>query len=181
MMKAIRKCLLAATLIMAIFVSACNSGSGEKTEEPPNIVGTWRAATGSTVYFSDDGTGKTEDDYGIHEFAWEVVSMNDVMPTRREFRVRQFYGTLSDSAKSADISWGSRDMGNPTENRPDEWGMGDYVVALTFNGTDSPFDFAFTMDGRDTMIINAMDIGQILSPQPNTDMRFEWIAFTKES
>jgi len=170
--------LIAVALTMMYFLVACNSRNSDETAKP-DIGGTWRTTSGSVVHFYQDGTGKTEDEQGTHEFTWEVVGLNDAISQRRGFRFREHYRTLSDSAERSNTSWGSWEIGGLDDTRPDDWGTGDYVVALTFTDIDIPFDFAFTLEGRDNLIINTMNLGQLLAPQANIDLRFEWITFTR--
>jgi len=159
--------------------SNMNYYSVDEVHAEISITGRWMSETGNVTLFYQDGRGRTEDDNGLHWFTWEIVNLNDAISQRRGFRIREFYRTVYESAESSGISWGSWDIGDLNENRPDDWGTGDYVIALTFEGVDIPFDFAFTFNGQDAMIINTMNLGQLLSPQANVDMRFEWVTYNR--
>jgi hypothetical protein len=177
----------------AITMVTTENGSGGSTSQPGStpdpgeteaieIIGTWIAETGSVTHFYQDGTGRTEDDAGIHGFTWEVMSLTYAIEQRREFlafgefRVFEYLRTISYNAEGSGISWGLDDQ---DASDPDDWVIEGYVLVLAFDGIWRSYDFALFPEGRDTLKINAMNLGEILSPVVNVPARLEWITFTR--
>jgi hypothetical protein len=141
-----------------------------------NIVGTWKSEIGSVTYFYEDSTGTTEGDDGIYGFSWRVISLTDAAAdSLRGYRVREYYRILSDTPEG--IHWG----GNIDAPMTDGWSAEGYILVLTFDDIEIPFDYAFSMDGRDKLLLNTGALGEILSPRPNIEIRFQWVALTRES
>ena len=187
------KILTAVTLsLLLIIVSACGRDGGIVEDAPPSVegevgdvsgtlgpdvaeerqvgtdplsmVGTWESETGSISRFFQDGTGTTADDSGVHEFDWEIFTLSEMV--ERRSNVREFFRSVY-----------SEEIVNTFHE--DGWGESDYLLSLKFDEIPFPLDFPFTMEERDTLVVNAMNIGQLLSPTPNPDLRFDWVAFTK--
>jgi|GEM_PF-5324192 len=134
-----------------------------------NIVGTWSSDMGGVTHFYEDGTGRTVDDTGEHDFAWEIISLKEAVERKSAIReyMRVVYG---------------EDAANPYGE--DAWGEDDYLISLTvddltFDDAPLPLDFPYTMENQDTMTINTMQFGQILSPTMNLPLRFVWITLTR--
>jgi hypothetical protein len=141
-----------------------------------SIVGAWISETGSVTHFYEDDTGRTESDDGIYEFSWRVVSLTEAAKdSLRGYRVRDFYRVLSDTPEG--IHWG----GNLDAPMTDGWSAEGYILVLNFDGIQIPFDYAFSMDGRDKLILNTGSLGEILAPRPNIEIRFQWVTLTRES
>jgi len=148
---------------------------------PPDIVGVWQGAwrieTENVTVFFEDGTGTTatvfvEDAY---EFTWEIISLTDALKRPREFRIMEFLLPLSESAAELDIPWGIDDLDAARSGD----GVGDgYILLLNFEGIDLVFEYPFIIDQHETLIINTGTFGQILSPETNLLIRFEWIGLT---
>ena len=185
--------MLAILLLISVTLSACSASRPDESMSQPDvgetetadIIGTWRAETDSVTHFYQDGTGITEDDAGIHEFTWEIMSLAYAFEQRRdfllfgEFRVFDVFRHLALVAEEQGIAWGSGNQdASPFDE--DEWVLNGYILVLMFDGIDRVFDFPLSFEGRDTLMINAMNMGQFLSPTANILMRFEWITFTRE-
>ena len=162
-------------VLMSAISASCTANKSEKTAEE-KIIGTWRADASDVTYFIQDGTGRTEFGEDVYEFTWEMTSVNDAFERRREFSVFEYMKILYASAEERGILWGM----DPQTIAPDEWSGEGYILALTFDGIDHLFDFAFNFDGADSFIINAGHLGQTLSPKSNFSERFEWITFTRD-
>ena len=131
---------------------------------PLSVVGTWESEAGSVSHFYHDGTGTTEDDSGVHAFNWEIFSLSEMV--ERRSNVREFIRSIYSEEIVSTF-------------HEDGWGEDDYLLSLKFDEIPFPLDYPFTMEQRDTLVINAMNIGQLLSPTPNPALRFEWVAFAK--
>ena len=148
--------------------------------EAPNIVGRWKAETGSITHFYEDGTGKTEVNDSVYDFIWKTASFADVAKRAIQYSVFNYLGILSESAASLGIPWGvdvENDIG------PDGIiGVGN-VLSLVFDdiAADMTFDFAFVLEGDDVLRVNIGSQGQSFSPESDIENRFKWVAFRKES
>ena len=141
-----------------------------------NIVGTWISATGSVTNFYEDGTGKTEVDDGIYGFSWRVVSLTEAAAdSLRGYRVLEYYRVLSDTPEG--IHWG----GNVDVPMTDGWSAEGYIIVLTFDGIDIPFDYALIIDGLDKLVLNTGPLGESLAPIPNLENRLQWVVFERAS
>jgi predicted small secreted protein len=143
-----------------------------------NIAGAWRSDIGSVTYFYEDGTGRTEGDDGIYEFTWRVVSLTDAAAdSLRGYRVREHYRVLSVTAEDEGINWG----GNFDVQMTDGWSAEGYILVLTFDDIQIPFDYALNTDGQDKLMLNTGPLGEILAPRPNLEIRLQWVTLTRES
>ena len=98
--------------------------------EDEALVGAWRSETGSVTHFYRDGTGRTVDDAGEHEFTWEIISLSDTIIMHR-------YARILDSLRSV--------YGDEHVNAFGEagWGEDDFLIFLTFDHVPNPRDFPF--------------------------------------
>ena len=144
---------------------------------PPDLVGTWqgvwRVLTESITVFLEDGTGSTTTAYAEdpYEFTWEIISLTDALKRPQEFRILEYLIPLSESAAELDISWGIDD--------PDSIRLGDgagdgYILLLGFEGIDLVFEYPFIINPHEVLMINTGIYGQVLSPENNLQIRFEW-------
>ena len=147
--------------------------------EVPNILGTWKAETGGITHFYQDGTGETEGNDGVYGFTWKITSFAVAAKQLREYDVFNVIRMLSESAASLDIPWGV-DIEN--ELGPDGYIGKGYILTLVFDDIayDITFDFAFVLEGEDTLRVNIGRLGQSLSPEQDISAIFEWITFSKE-
>ena len=128
------------------------------------LVGSWSSETGSITHLFGDGTGRTEDNAGIHEFTWESISLSSAIE-RVGVRIREYIRVVYGEEYTNTI-------------RDADWGKDDYLLLLNFDGVPFPLDFPYTLEG-DTLTINTMSFGQILSPTQNLPIRLTWVALTK--
>jgi len=150
--------------LLSINTESSKPESAEADE--PSFIGAWSYDTGSITHLNEDGTGKTVDDDGEHEFTWENISLKDAMERRDGIRIREYIRVVYGEKHAGDF-------GEP------DWGENDFLLMLTFDDFPFPLDFPYTMEDQDTLTINTMQLGQILSPTPNISIRLEWIALTR--
>jgi len=195
--------ITAAIIIVALIITGCGgsrNGADQFTDENDgeaySLIGTWRADTGGYTHFYDDGTGRTESDYGQWEFTWEAVSVADVEQWEHLY-------TLLDSL--VDIGVLSEDdldeFGNAINELMQRLGSGEIsayevndeirnklsdaipveVLFLTFPAYPNapPSQHEYILDGADNLRIFTGHLGRILSMNPNVDMRFTWVDLTR--
>ena len=146
--------------------------------EESDLVGSWRSDTGNATHFYQDGKGKTEGDDGVYEFVWNVMNLADAFLQSRDSDLRQYMRILSDSATDLGIPWGVDSQVDPS---PDGWRYDGYIITMTFDGIDHTFDFAFSIDGQDSLILNTGPLGQRFSPEQSVSERLLWVTYTKEN
>ena len=130
-----------------------------------NIIGTWSADIGSIIQFFDDGTGRTTDDAGEHEFTWETFCLIEAAVRRSAIHsyVRTVYGY--------EFAYHFGEAG---------WGTDKFLLSLTFSDIPVVFDFPFVVEEKDTLTINTMNLGQVLSPTQDLSLIFEWITLSRD-
>jgi len=79
--------MVATALLSLIALTACSADEVSIARETAGsvVVGTWSADEQNiTTHLYQNGTGRTENDDGIHEFTWEVISYADALAKRVE-------------------------------------------------------------------------------------------------
>ena len=113
---------------------------------------------------------------GTYEFTWSVISFNDAAKHPRDYTVFEYVVNFSESAAELGITWG---LSGPEAIGPDGMSGDGYILSLIFSSVDYKFDFAFTIDEQDTLILNTGPLGHRLSLETDMPNRLQWVAFTR--
>jgi len=95
--------IFAIALLTIMVLPACSSDEVNIAPVTDIVVGTWSAEEHNvTTHLYQDGTGRTENDDGIHEFTWEVMSLAEATRQRNEHLTELSYwrNTFEQQGKS---------------------------------------------------------------------------------